>query len=315
MPAPRIVVVVNPRSQAGALGRKWSFLAAQLRREIGSFEDVLTRAPGDATRLAREAIDSGAETVVAIGGDGTINEVMNGFFEDGKPVKTDAALGILPFGTGGDFRKTLNISKEIERSARILRRGMRKKIDVGRLDYTTMRDQPATRMFINIASFGISGLVDEYVNKAPTKALGGLVSFALATVRASIAYQNQRVQLTFDDDASSTVERTINTVAVCNGRYFGGGMFIAPDARVDDGKFDVVTLGDMNTQDMVKHGYRIYMGTHHGLPKVHHRLATKVKAEPLGRDAVRLDVDGETPGKLPATFTLLPEALAVMVPQ
>ena len=100
MPAPRIVVVVNPRSQAGALGRKWSFLAAQLRREIGAFEDVLTRAPGDATRLAREAIDSGANTVVAIGGDGTINEVMNGFFEDGVPLETDTALGVLPFGVG-----------------------------------------------------------------------------------------------------------------------------------------------------------------------------------------------------------------------
>ncbi len=315
MPAPRIVVVVNPRSQAGALGRKWSFLAAQLRREVGAFEDVLTRAPGDATRLAREAIDSGADMVVAIGGDGTINEVMNGFFEDGVPVGTDAALGVLPFGTGGDFRKTLNISKEIERSARVLRNGKKKKIDVGRIEYTTMKGEPQTRMFINIASFGISGLVDEYVNNAPTKALGGLVSFALATVRASIAYQNQRVQLVFDDDPKTTVERTINTVAVCNGRYFGGGMFMAPDARLDDGKFDVVTMGDMSTRDMVTSGYRIYMGTHHGLPKVSHRLARKVEARPLGRDAVRLDVDGETPGKLPATFTLLPAALAVMVPQ
>ncbi len=315
MPAPRIVVVVNPRSQAGALGRKWSFLAAQLRREIGAFEDVLTRAPGDATRLAREAIDSGADTVVAIGGDGTINEVMNGFFEDGKPIATDAALGILPFGTGGDFRKTLGISKEIERSARILRNGKKTKIDVGRLEYTTMKGEPETRMFINIASFGISGLVDEYVNNTPTKALGGLVSFALATVRASITYQNQRVQLVFDDDPKTTVERTINTVAVCNGRYFGGGMFMAPDARLDDGKFDVVTMGDMSTQDMLTGGYRIYMGTHHALPKVHHRLATKVEARPLGRDDVRLDVDGETPGKLPATFTLLPKALAVMAPQ
>lgn len=315
MPAPRIVVVVNPRSQAGALGRKWSFLAAQLRREIGAFEDVLTRAPGDATRLAREAIDSGADIVVAIGGDGTINEVMNGFFEDGVALETDTALGILPFGTGGDFRKTLNISKEIERSAQVLRNGKKSKIDVGRLEYTTMKGEPATRMFINIASFGISGLVDEYVNNAPTKALGGLVSFALATVRASIAYRNQRVQLVFDDDPKTTVERTINTVAVCNGRYFGGGMFMAPDARLDDGKFDVVTLGDMTTPDLLKNGYRIYMGTHHGQPKVHHRLAKKVEARPLGRDDVRLDVDGETPGKLPATFTLLPAALAVMVPQ
>ena len=314
MPGPRIVVVVNPRSQAGALGRKWSFIAAQLRRELGAFEDVLTRGPGDATRLAREALDSGADTVVAIGGDGTINEVMNGFFEDGAPVKTKAALGILPFGTGGDFRKTIHLSKELERSAQVLRNGHRKTIDVGRLDYTTARGDTATRMFINIASFGISGLVDEYVNKASTKFLGGLVSFAVATVRASVEYENQRVRLVFDGDEASGIERTINTVAVCNGRYFGGGMFVAPDAKLDDGKFDVVILGDLDTRDLVTGGYRLYTGTHLGLPKIDHRFATTVEARPLGSDAVRLDVDGETPGKLPATFTLVPGALDVVVP-
>jgi len=314
MPAPRIVVVVNPRSQAGALGRKWSYIATQLRREIGAFEDVLTRAPGDATRLAREAIDSGADVVVAIGGDGTINEVVNGFFEDGEPVKTETALGILPFGTGGDFRKTLKLTKELSQSAGVLRAGRRRAIDVGRLDYTTPDGDTATRMFINISSFGISGLVDDYVNRASTKFLGGMVSFAVASVRAAIEYKAQRVQMIFDDDESTIIERTINNVAVANGCYFGGGMFIAPDAQLDDGAFDIVTLGDLTTKEMVLDGFRLYNGTHLGLPKVEHRLAAKLTARPLGREPVQIDCDGETPGNLPATFTLLPKALTVLVP-
>jgi YegS/Rv2252/BmrU family lipid kinase len=314
MPAPRIVVVVNPRSQAGALGRKWSFIAGQLRREIGAFQDVLTRGPGDATRLTREAIEGGADVVVAIGGDGTINEVTNGFFVDGEPIPSEAALGVLPFGTGGDFRKTIKLTKELANSARVLRNGRRRKIDVGKLEYTTDRGDTATRMFINISSFGLSGLVDQYVNRASTKFLGGLVSFAVATVRASVAYQSQRVELVFDGDESSAVTKTIQTVAVCNGRYFGGGMKIAPSAELDDGLFDVVTLGDLSVQEMALNGYKLYNGTHIGLPKIDHRQAVKVEARPLGRESVRIDCDGETPGKLPATFTLLPGALSLLVP-
>jgi len=314
MPTPRVVVVVNPRSQAGALGRKWPHIAAQLRREIGSFEDVLTRGPGDATRLAREAVDGNADVVVAVGGDGTINEVANGFFDGGSPLETDAALAVVPFGTGGDFRKTLGLTKDLARSARAIRNGRMRRIDVGRLAYVDPAGAVATRMFINIASFGLSGLVDDYVNRAGTKLLGGLASFALATVRASLAYRPQRIQLVFDDDAATAVERTVQTVAVANGRYFGGGMKIAPDAELDDGAFDVITLGDLSIHDMVRHGARLYSGTHLGLAKVHHRRATRVDARALGRDPVRIDCDGETPGTLPATFTLVPKSLSVLVP-
>ncbi len=307
------MVVVNPRSQNGALGRKWSFIAAQLRRELGAFEDVLTRKQGDATRLAREAIDSGADVVVAIGGDGTINEVANGFFEDGEAIDTRAALGVLPFGTGGDFRKTIGITKEIERAARVLRAGRRKRIDVGRLDYTEDDGTTGTRIFVNIASFGISGLVDQYVNTT-TKALGGLASFAIATVRATLSYQNQRVRLVFDGDESTTIERSINSVSVANGRYFGGGMKIAPMAELDDGKFEIVTIGDMPKLDMAMNAPKLYSGTHIGGPGVFHRSAISLRAEPLGGADVRIDCDGETPGRLPATFTLLPGAMSLMVP-
>lgn len=312
MAATETVLVVNPQAQNGALGRRWPELAGRIRRELGAFGELFTEAPGDATRLTREALRGGAGTVVAIGGDGTINEVVNGFFEGGEPVAPEARLGVLPFGTGGDFRKTINVPKDLDRAAAILARGATRAIDVGRLDYTSSDGGEATRLFINIASFGMSGVVDELVNES-SKRLGGRLSFLLATARAGLRYENQRVRLVFDGDQAGAVDTIINVVAVANGRYFGGGMHIAPEAELDDGRFDVVAVGDMTMGDMILRGSRLYKGTHLGLDKVSSRRARTLRAEPLGGE-VLLDVDGETPGRLPATFTILPGALRLVVP-
>lgn len=305
-------MVVNPQSQNGALGRRWPHLAGILRRQV-AFDEVRTRGPGDATRLTREALRAGANSVVAIGGDGTINEVVNGFFEDGERIAPAASLGIVPFGTGGDFRKSLHLPKDHQRAGEILGRGRTRTIDLGTLELTRRDGGTEHRVFANIASFGISGMVDRLVNQS-SKALGGTLSFMIASARASFEYENQRVRLVFDEDESNPVDMTINTVAVANGRYFGGGMFIAPDAELDDGSFDVVALGDFNLKDMLMNGRRLYAGTHLDMDKVSHRRARVVRAESLGGAAVELDVDGETPGILPATFRILPAALSVIVP-
>jgi YegS/Rv2252/BmrU family lipid kinase len=309
----RTVLVVNPSAQNGQLGRRWPELAADLRRELGGFEEVMTAAPGDATRLTRQALEGGAGAVVAVGGDGTINEVVNGFFDGDRPVAPSALLGILPFGTGGDFRKTIPLPKDTREAARVLAARKSRTIDVGHLEMTGPDGAPHSRIFINIASFGMSGLVDEYVNKT-SKRLGGRLSFMLATARAGLSYENQRVRLVFDGDESAPADLTINTVAVANGRYFGGGMFVAPQAELDDGQFDVVALGDMGKLDFIRHSRKIYAGTHLGLDKVSQRRARVVRAEPIGQGPVRLDVDGETPGTLPATFRVLPAALRLVAP-
>jgi YegS/Rv2252/BmrU family lipid kinase len=305
-------MVVNPQSQNGALGRRWPELAGVIRREL-PFDEVRTRGPGDATRLTREALAGGADRVVAIGGDGTINEVINGFFEGDKLVRAGAQLGVLPFGTGGDFRKSIHMPRDPSAAARILARGRTRRIDVGLLELTGHDGHPTTRVFANIASFGISGLVDQLVNTT-TKALGGRISFMIATARAGLRYKNQRVRLVFDGAEDAAVEATINTVAVANGRYFGGGMYIAPKAELDDGQFDVVVLGDLSPVDMIVNGPRIYSGTHLKLPRVSSRRCKTMRAEPVDGDAVELDVDGENPGILPASFRILPAALDLVVP-
>ena len=298
-------MIVNPRSQGGATGKAWPHIADRIRRDV-AFEEARTEGPGDATRLAREALKGGADRVVALGGDGTINEVMNGFFADGAPISPAAALGILPFGTGGDFRKTVHIPADLDAAVGILARDRRRTVDVGRLEHAA-----GSRMFMNIASFGMSGVVDRYVNSS--KKRFGKLSYTVASMKGMFNYDNQRVRLTFDGAAADAVEMTINTVAVANGQFFGGGMRIAPEAEVDDGFFDVVAIGDVGMADFILRSRRIFKGTHLTMKDVSHRRARTVLAEPVDSGAtVESDLDGETPGRLPATFTIVPRALSLV---
>jgi YegS/Rv2252/BmrU family lipid kinase len=312
MLAPRTTVIVNPKSQGGRLGKRWAELSDTIGRAF-PFDEAMTRGAGDATRLAREALANGAERIVAIGGDGTINEVVNGFFDaDGKPIAPDASFALIPFGTGGDFRRTFRLPLEIADAAAVIAANHRRKIDVGRLSFVATTGERAHRMFANIASFGVSGVVDRMVNESGKRF--GRLSFLYATARATWSYKNQRVQLIFD--GADRIEATINTVAVANGRFFGGGMKVAPEATPDDGLFDVIAMGDFGFGDVLKSGRRLYKGTHLSMDKVTSRRAKVVEAEGIDPAAViELDVDGETPGRLPARFEIVPGALWMVVPE
>jgi YegS/Rv2252/BmrU family lipid kinase len=311
MVAPRTVVIVNPKSQGGKLGKRWTEVAEIIGRAF-PFDEVMTQGVGDATRLAREALKSGAERIVAIGGDGTVNEVVNGFFEDARPIAPDATFGLIPYGTGGDFRRTIGVPKEIADAAAVIASGERRKIDVGKLSFVATDGSAATRMFANIASFGVSGVVDRLVNESGKK-LGGKLSFMFASVRATWSYKNQRVQLVFD--GKDRVDLSINTVAVANGKYFGGGMQVAPAAELDDATFDVVSIGDLGMGEVLSMSRKIYKGEHLSMAKVSVRRAKVVEAEGIDPGAViELDVDGENPGRLPARFEIVPAALWVAVP-
>jgi len=313
MATPRTLLVVNPRSQNGALGKRWPHLSQQVRRHLGSFEEAFTTGPNDATRITRDALRDGVDVVVAIGGDGTINEVANGFFEAGEALAPDASMGILPFGTGGDFRKTLGLPKDLDKSAQILSRYKKRRIDLGLLDYTTRDGEGGKRIFINIASFGISGEVDEEVNRS-SKRFGGRLTFMLATAKVGLRFKGKRIRIVFDGAESSSLETNISTVAVANGRFFGGGMKVAPNAEIDDGRFDVVAIGEMGTLESMWKGRHLYSGRHLDLDNVSERRATTVYAESADGQDVMLDVDGEVPGMLPATFTVMPQALSLIVP-
>ena len=308
------VVVVNPLSQGGKTHKLWPQHRETILGAYGPFESVFTERAGDGTDKARAALQGGAELVIAMGGDGTINEVVNGFFDAaGKPISATASFAVLNAGTGGDFRKSLGVPLDLAEAAARIKGATPRRIDVGRLNYIDHQSRPASRYFINIASFGLSGLVDRYVNQS-TKALGGTLSFAMDTIRAGINYKNASISMRLDGGPAK--EGRIYTVAVANGRYFGGGMYVAPNAEIDDGLFDVVTLGDFSFGDVLLRGLDIYSGKHLTNPKVTVVRASKVEVEPLaGNSDVLLDVDGEQIGRLPATFEILKGGLQVRFPK
>lgn len=304
----RTFLVVNPRSAGGATGKRFERIAEQVRAAVGAFDHAFTTAPGHATKLTRDALDNGYEMVVGVGGDGTFNEVTDGFFERGKAVKPDAVMGLIPQGTGGDLRKTIGIETDPRASCSRLKGRKVIDADAGHLRFTTHDGNEADRAFINIASFGVGGRVVEQVNKG-SKALGGKLSFMIGSVKALLKFDDQEVTLCFDDGEPET--RTITSVAVCNGQYFGGGMWVAPKAKMDDGVFDVTIWTGFTLKDFAVKSRSLYNGTHLSDPRTHTLRCKKLVAS--SDEEVLLDVDGEQPGRLPATFRIVPGAIKIKV--
>lgn len=305
----RVRAIVNPSSSHGRTGKSWPKLAATLSDALGAIEVAMSSGPLDATTKTREALRDGVDLVVAVGGDGTVNEIVNGFFApptstENVPLRPQTALALLMSGTGGDLRKTFNIGHDIEEQVARIANGQTRPIDVGRLDYTKHDGSSGARYFINIASLGLSGLVVEAVNGAwLTKRISGRFAFSWALFVTLFKYRVTRVRLTVDDGEAH--ELALNMAAVCNGRYFGGGMHMAPMARPDDGHFDVVVMHGMSKLEIIKDPNALYRGDHIKHPKVMVLRGRSVAAEPLDGE-VMLDVDGEAPGRLPAKFTLIP---------
>jgi YegS/Rv2252/BmrU family lipid kinase len=301
-------LIVNPKSANGQTGKRWAELSALLTRKLGEFGHAFTAGPMDATVLARKALKEGYRCVVAVGGDGTINEVVNGFFEDGKVIDPQAALGVIPRGTGGDFRKTFGWSIEVEEAATRLEGEKTQALDLGLLEYTTNAGAKGTRYFANICSFGVSGQVDAAVNKS-SKALGGKLSFMLASVKVLARYKDRKVRI--DCDGGAPEEVAITTLSVCNGRYFGGGMMVAPGADPVDGLFDVTIWSGYSLADFALKSRYLYDGTHTQWDRTRTLRCKTIHAE--SDEEVLLDVDGEAPGRLPCTMTVLPSAIRLKV--
>lgn len=307
------LLVVNPRAGAGRAEKRLPALSDALHAAGARFDVARTTGPGHATELVREALSSGVRGIGVVGGDGTLNEAVNGFFDaEGRVIDPDAWLGPLSCGTGGDFRKTIGSpdvglgGRGIDALATRFLWAKPRPIDVGWLEMIANDGTPGRRAFLNITSFGVGGLVDRLVNDAP-KWMGGKPAFFLGTMRALARYRSQRVRVQIDDRPAR--ETRIVNLAVANGRFFGGGMKIAPEAEIDDGLFDVVGL-EMDVRESFALTARIYQGAHLRERGVTFERGRSVRAEPVDeREHVLLDVDGEAPGRLPATLSVRASAI------
>ena len=306
----KTVVVANPAAAAGRVGRAWGRWQRAIQSTLGDHEVEFTAKPGDATLIVRRAVAAGAERIAIVGGDGSINEAVNGLVgEDGERIAGHVVLTVVPVGTGGDFARSIGMSDVSLETA--LGEASERKIDLGRAELTGHDGRPLVRHFINISSFGSSGLIVDMVNKT-SKRFGAKASFLWGTVKGLAKYENQRVHLVVDDVFDREI--VVNTVAVANGRYFGGSMKIAPSALLDDGRFDVVIIGDVGLGRFLMTSGKLYRGEHLGEPGIERVVGREVTATPVGGAEVLIDLDGEQPGKLPVRYRVLPKAVTLLAP-
>jgi diacylglycerol kinase (ATP) len=300
-------VILNPTAGSGAAARKKSAITRALTVSGVVPEVVHTEGPGDAGRLVREARRDGVECVVLVGGDGTLNDAVQGFLESNGNVASGPDLGLIPSGTGGDFRRTFELGDSVDEAAERLLRASPRPLDLGLLSVMGHDGVMVRRAFVNITSFGIGGLTDRIVNSSP-KWMGGKAAFFTGTLRAMLVYKNAPVRVRVDGQV--WLEAPIFNVALANGRFFGGGMMIAPDADPADGLLEVVALHDQSKLQSALLAQHIYKGTHLGQDGVSVTRGRVVEAEPLASGTeVLVDMDGETPGRLPLRAELSPGAL------
>jgi YegS/Rv2252/BmrU family lipid kinase len=296
------VFLVNPASGNGSTGRRWPELARRASALGLEGDTLLSEHPAHLIELARKAVDDGASLVVAVGGDGTLNEVVNGV------AGRDVDLASIALGTGMDFGRTYGIPGKFEDAVRVALDGDVRRIDAGRVNYRTWAGEDAERWFANVSSVGMSGAVAQRAN-GMSKALGGKVTFFYALTRVFLEWQNTEVTVRVDDGER---RGRMHDVIVANGVWHGGGMMLAPDADPDDGKFDVVLIGDVSKLDFMTTAPKIYKGKHVHHPKVEVLRSARVEVDAPVQ--LPIELEGEQVGTTPATFEVVPGALRVRVP-
>jgi YegS/Rv2252/BmrU family lipid kinase len=334
---PPLRFIAHHGAGRGAFSRRWPPIAEALARQAVEHEVVVTEGAGHAAELAREAVEEGARLVVAVGGDGTIHEVVNGVLGDADRAPNGVIVGLIPAGRGSDYARGMGFDTApdavVGRYAAALEGDPSavRRVDLGEVTFrpsavvagrpaaganeSPLADDgagdppggPARRRFINEAGIGFSPFVAQRTARFPAQ-LGAWL-YTLAGIVTIVDWRHRELVLTWDD--GSQQEGRFASVEVALGRYAGGGMLLAPNAVLDDGVFDVVTIGEASRPELLSFSWRLRSGAHLGSPVVAVRRARSLTAEVIdGRDAVYLQADGELLGRDPVTFRVLPDALA-----
>jgi len=309
----RTVFIINPTAGGSRKDSLRKKLIANIARTYPDSPIEMTKNSAEAEHAVRMYLQKGFECIAAVGGDGTLNSVLQGFFRDldGTPVKEGASLTVIPFGTGGDFRKTLGIESDPIAALSLLKGEDTKPCDAGIVEYTTFEGKKEKRYFLNITSFGISGLVDKYVLES-SKRFGGTITFFVSTIKAFMKYKKSHI-LVEVDGIESIIQKCL-LVVVANGKFFGSGMQIAPDANISDGIFNIVTIAEFGMKDFLKYGTKLYGGEKVHNPQVTYTSGRKISIIPqTNSDIMYMDMDGEPIGKIPANIQILPSAIRLKI--
>ncbi|MBE0711017.1 MAG: diacylglycerol kinase family lipid kinase [Candidatus Aminicenantes bacterium] len=300
-------VIINPESNRGRTRKRWGEIRDGLKGFIREFKFEFTDKPLHATEITRQAIKDGTELVIGVGGDGTMNEIANGFFEDRQIINPETALGVVPSGTGSDLTKSLNIPAGLKDALKVISEAPSVLMDVGKVRFRSNAGGEEERFFLNVADFGLGGEVVRRVNEQRLQRKAS--SYVRCLVTTMVQYRNKRVGIRVDGKTLPEGEYLIGAVA--NGKIFGKGMKIAPGAQLDDGLLDSVLVRGFKFLEFCRHGWKLMNGSHLSHPKVTLIRGSKIEAWPEGNEDVLLELDGEQLGRLPATFEIIPRNLLI----
>lgn len=302
-------VIINPESNQGRTRKRWKQIKESLRSFLREYKYEFTEKPLQAIEISRSAIKDGTELIVGVGGDGTLNEIANGFYENKKIINPETILGVLPSGTGCDFSRSLKIPKGFRNAARLIHEAPSSRIDVGKATFRNHQGTDEERYFLNITDFGIGGEVLERMKISREQR--NTSSYLKSLVATFVSYKAKKLRINVDGRDIPLDEYMVG--AVSNGKIFGKGMKIAPEAELDDGLFDLVLVKRMSMGEFLKNVIKLYRGTHLSHPKVQHLRGREIKASSGDEhnQRVLIEVDGEQVGTLPAAFEIIPQSILV----
>lgn len=306
----KVHVIVNPLSARGKTELRWLTLKEIIKHYFKEFKYIFTEKPRQATEMAREFIKEGYDLIIGVGGDGTLNEITNGFFRDktNKAVNEDASLGIVPSGTGSDFIRFLKIPRDFKQSVELIKNSTTRKIDIGKITFKNPNRQSWGRYFINIADFGLGAEVIKKVSSMPATKRTPFFYYKglLSTIKS---YKSSNFRVVIND--SEEIAGRFMAGAVANGRMFGGGMIIAPEAEPDDGCFDVVLIDNMKRFEVIRNSIYLYNGKILTHPKVTMRRAKNVKV--FCDEEVNIEYDGELGETLPVELSIIEKGVNLRI--
>ncbi len=307
----KVHVIVNPFSARGKTAQRWEHIREAIKFYYKEFKFIFTEEPQQATEIARSLLKDGFDLIIGVGGDGTLNEITNGYFHtdqtsgafDPQAINKDASLGIIPSGTGSDFIRFMKIPRDFAKSVERIKNSSIKKIDVGKITFKR-DDTSIQKYFINVADFGLGAEVINTLSSTPSTKRGPL-HYYLGLLQTIKKYHSKEVNIVIDDREEIDGRYVIGAVA--NGSIFGGGMVIAPEAQPDDGYLDLVLVDHMSKPEIICQSPRLYSGTIHKSKKVLIRKVKKILV--TSKETVNIEYDGELGLPLPAEFRCISRAL------
>ena len=300
-------IVINPEAGNGKALRVAQTLLQKIKSTCDFEIDIsFTKEKDDATFITRRAILEGASMIIALGGDGTINEVVNGFFSEGRSLNPLCELGIIHCGTGGGFAHTLNFPRRADKQIEQLLNPVKRVLDLGQITYLNSSDTVQKRLFINECQVGIGCRVASAVGKK-SKLFGGRIAFGFSAALLALSMKPLKLSIGFDNDPMQ--ELALIGLVIGNGTECAGGMKLTPDAKLSDGFFDVLSMNDMKVTDRMLNLSKVYSGKHILSPYFSIKRCKKLKIR--SDNKIFMECDGEILGNSPFEIEILPSAIKV----